>query len=429
MAEAPQPAAEAKPSKFKNWLKGVVTAFAGLLAGSGMMYLSPLLDKVIKPAKPVANFAVEHQGLTVTLYNRSLGHGEGWWDFGDGSPLEPVSGKEDHVVHTYASPGTYTAKLTVRNLLGEESERSVTIQLENKQAVEPPQILALEAIPVGGNAYAPATFRLCARTKNAQLCVWNYGDDDRPLEFNDPAHCHDRLVTFPKPGGWVVKLAAVNGNQAVERSTVVYVEEPPREAITALLTVTEQATQVERVEVPHTVVENFTPDSKSVARPINKLIPARQGFEITAARWEPVSGKGGKDIKLAVAADRRSARLTGELVKDSGRPQNLILKVILTQEQRKPVTRPPVTVTAALSAPGTDLLPLPPPPQYWTDVQRQLRLELRDGDRIIWPQSQLPHNVPVTIRGRRCILNATVSGEQVRVDITEPRPGQTVAAN
>src|SRR5438128_1815112 len=83
---------------------------AGPMSGAFMMYLSPLLDKVVKPAKPVANFAVDHQGTTVMFHNRSAGGSEGWWDFGDGSPLEPVLAGQEAVSHTYANPGAYIAK-------------------------------------------------------------------------------------------------------------------------------------------------------------------------------------------------------------------------------------------------------------------------------------------------------------------------------
>jgi hypothetical protein len=113
-------------------VKGALGAFAGLLSGAAIMYFTPLLDKVFKPDAPVANFEVRQEGLTVTF--RDLTDGpktvEGWWDFGDGTALAPlVAGKE--VRHTYARGGRYIAKLKVRNLLDEESERSVTLRLDS----------------------------------------------------------------------------------------------------------------------------------------------------------------------------------------------------------------------------------------------------------------------------------------------------------
>ena len=35
---------------------------AGVLSGGIFMYVSPLVDKAIKPTKPLANFAVETKG-------------------------------------------------------------------------------------------------------------------------------------------------------------------------------------------------------------------------------------------------------------------------------------------------------------------------------------------------------------------------------
>src|SRR5262245_37856789 len=176
--EPAKPEAAAKPG---GWLKAFYGTLAGVLSGAVMMYLSPLLDKVIKPAKPVANFAVDVEGLTVQFHNRSSSKADGWWDFGDGAPLEPVSADPETVQHTYVKPGTYMVKLKVRNLLNEESERTVTLNVETTSNL-PPAILSLEAVPVSPGSYAPATFRLVAKTKNASLCVWD-NDEDRPLEF------------------------------------------------------------------------------------------------------------------------------------------------------------------------------------------------------------------------------------------------------
>src|SRR4051812_5850397 len=112
------------------WLKPVIGALAGLLSGAVMMYLSPLLDKVFKRAKPVANFAADADGLSVTFHNLSQGFHNGWWDFGDGSPLELVQPDQDLVTHAYEEAGSYTAKLVVRNLLGEPDERSFSLKLD-----------------------------------------------------------------------------------------------------------------------------------------------------------------------------------------------------------------------------------------------------------------------------------------------------------
>ena len=69
----------------KGWIKGLVGSIAGLASGAALMYLTPLVNNAIKPAKPVSNFAAQVAGLNATFNNRSTGAVQGWWDFGDGS--------------------------------------------------------------------------------------------------------------------------------------------------------------------------------------------------------------------------------------------------------------------------------------------------------------------------------------------------------
>ena len=425
-------AAQTPPAK-KSWFKTIIGTVAGLASGAAVMYVSPLLEKVIKPTKPVANFAADTQGLTVQFHNRSTGMTGGWWDFGDGSPLEPAVPEQDTLTHSYAKPGTYTVKLSARNFLNEETDRSITLNLDSTN-VEPPAIAYLEAIPVSQGAFAPATFRVTSKVKNAELAVWDLGNDS-PLEFSaDPGNDGDRLVTFSQPGGYMIKMAAVNGKQAKEKTEIVYVNEPPANALTAILQVTEQATLVERAERPVMITETYLARTGNAPQLIDRKIPAKMGFDIADARLEPVAGSGGKDLKLKVLGDRKSVQLTGSLMPDDkveksakGAP-TLMLKVVLKEEKRTAVNRPAVPVTTTLAGPGSTLLGLPPLPAGWEDVRRQLRLELREGDRIIFQDSQLPRGISVTVQGRRCTLSAMPTGDQVRIDLIEQKAGR-ISAN
>jgi PKD repeat protein len=438
-----------------GWLKTIAGTAAGLIGGGIMMYLSPLLDKVIKPARPVANFAVMHEGTTVTFHNRSTAVHSGWWDFGDGSPLEPVEVGRDVVTHTYSAPGDYTAKLSLRNLLGEESERSVLVRIDSAKSATP-EILSLDAYPVSAGSYAPATFRVVSKVKDAQVCVWDL-DDDRPLEVvTEVPGSQDRLVTFPKPGGYVIKLAAVNGNQATEKSEIVNVLESPSGTVTAILSVTDQATRVEKVTTNYLFTETFPPQSREDAVAVSRQTPARPGHVITDVRLQSVKGgtamslgeklempidpamvdgRGAKNLKLQLAEDRRSLRLTGRLVKDStsgkrGNPMpNVQVPVLLSQERRTAAHRPAVPVTGTLTMPGSALLMMPPVPSDWVDVKRHMRLELRDGEHAIWQESQMPRNSLVTLQGRRYYLSATQVGDKLRVDLREAREGLSPAAD
>src|SRR4051794_34056535 len=87
-----------------NWVKAGVTSALGLVSGAFLMYLTPIINSTIKPAQPIANFSTQVTGLTVTFNNRSSGGFSGWWDFGDGSALEPFLPKQTILTHTYDRP-------------------------------------------------------------------------------------------------------------------------------------------------------------------------------------------------------------------------------------------------------------------------------------------------------------------------------------
>src|SRR5207245_2059770 len=145
----------------------------------------------------------------------------------------------------------------MRNLLGEENERTIPLQLEQTRST-PPEILSLHAVSISEGDYAPATFRVESKLKNAELCVWNF-DDEHPLEISDPAASRVRFVTFTKPGGYSIKLAAINGKQAKEKTTIVYVNEPPAGALAAVLSISDVGTRLEKLERAETIPLAFPP--------------------------------------------------------------------------------------------------------------------------------------------------------------------------
>ena len=189
---------EKAPGKISAWIKAGITSVLGLCSGAVLMYVSPLVNSAIKPPKPVANFGHQVQGLTVTFQNRSSGGGDGWWDFGDGSPLEPFSGSQEAVAHTYPRPGTYTARLNLRNFLGDENERGVAVNVDGSVA-NPPVIEAFQVISLKPDGTAPATFRVVSKIKNADLCIWSLGED-RPLDIsNDTSATQEASSRCKKP--------------------------------------------------------------------------------------------------------------------------------------------------------------------------------------------------------------------------------------
>jgi PKD repeat protein len=109
---------QAQPTKGGGWLKAAVVGMLGLGGGAAGTYGTAFIDRVAKPTRPVANFAVATDGLTVTCQNHASGE-SGWWDFGDGTALEPFDAGQAELKHTYARPGNYTVKLTVRNFVAD----------------------------------------------------------------------------------------------------------------------------------------------------------------------------------------------------------------------------------------------------------------------------------------------------------------------
>src|SRR5262249_32589876 len=151
------------------------------------------------------------------------------------------------------------------------------------------------------------------------VSVWYLGET-QPLEVvSNPPEKEDRLVVFKKPGSHMIKLAVVNGKQTTEKTAVVQVAPPPKNAVSAsvMLYVTDQATAVTTVETPINFTETY-PSNAPASFKIDRQISAQAGYEIKDARLQPVSDKNVKDLNLQVLADRKSVKLTGVWTKPAG---------------------------------------------------------------------------------------------------------------
>jgi hypothetical protein len=421
---AAQASGEAVTGKLAGWLKGLVTTVLGLCSGAVLMYASPLIDRVVKPAKPVANFAAQLEGLQVTFQNRSTGGSEGWWDFGDGSALEPYVVGQTTLAHTYAKPGGYTAKLSLRNLLGDENERSVSVNLDGALPMAP-AIESFTVMSMSPTPYAPATFRVVSKLKNADVCVWALGED-RPLEVStDVAGNQERTVCFKHPGNHAIRLAVFNGKQVVEKSEIVRVAAPPAGSATAVLKVTRQAFQVITTDKQLVVPAQFPPHTRETVQPLSKEIAAAdRGCMIKGVKV--VSEVHATGVKAEVTPDGQKVRLTGQLVRPAGlltalqaAPQAAITLLVKQEQVRPAVTQTPDMVTATVPVPvGSAALALPPMGPGWSLKQQVVSVELHDGERVAWQAVQLPATGTVVVQNRQCRVNAAQVGEQVRIDLT-----------
>jgi PKD repeat protein len=450
---------EAAATKKGGWLKTILGAMGGMLSGAVAMYLTPLVDKAVHPALPVANFSVEINPENLIVHFQNLSQaGQGWWDFGDGSPLEPVLPDVSSVSHTYKQAGEYTAKMSLHNILGEENIRTVPVRLDPPLTNQPLRILALEVEPIGKGSYAPATFHLRGQVQGAQMLVWDLGDE-HDLEVTDPAEGTDKIVKFLKPGGYVVKLAAFNGKLHDQKTEVITVMEPPSDTVTAILTTKDQGSRVQTRTEPVTFAIHFPLDHDDSVLPIDGKAMARQGFTIKEVHLhgpnanevlltkegaapldaEALGVRNTRNLALALTENRRAVVLSGELIRPATAGRNpeeqpsLMLKAQIVQQRELPAESQevPVTTTLALPASGvlsSGLLQMPPLPAGWVKTERKVSLEVREGTQLIWQdETPLPHRVVLTLHKRRCLLTATQVNDQVHIDLredssSEPQP-------
>jgi PKD repeat protein len=443
---------EGKSKKGGGWFKAILGTLGGLFSGAAVMYLSAWVNQVVKPAKPVPNFRVAHEGRVVHFQDLSPGF-TGWWDFGDGSELVPADAEHQTIDHNYDRPGDYNVKLSLSNLLGEESERAVTIQVEDPPEVKQPKVLSLKADCMSPTAVAPAAFKVTAKTANAPLCIWDVSDE-RPLEaVADDTASQERVIQLNEPGKYVIELAAVNGNRIDKATTTVTVAAPPAGAVGVVLAWTDAGTQLQKRTVSCMFTDTFRPDVKGERCPLSdrSIGPAcstdkGRGWIIRDVQVKGANGKqvsmgdlmdmpldpealelrNAQNLHLQMAKDRGSVRLAGDLVRSSekngGPPPSVVLQGEMTEELRTVMSRP-MQVPAMMMAPApgqttTQYVALPAPPADWVDMQPpKLHLTVSDGVTVLAKDVPVPGQIGLTLHQRRCTLVATMRKDRVQLDL------------
>jgi hypothetical protein len=406
-----EPAAPSAPAKKSGLFRTILVGMLGLSGGAIGTYTTAVVEKIAKPPLPIANFAAAADGLAVTCMNHATGD-TGWWDFGDGSPLEPFAADQPTVAHTYAKPGSYAVKLTVRNFTADENDRTVTVDVAApaaKDAAAAPHITGFAVQPMTPGAVAPATFRITAEVQNADYCVWDFGDGR--VEAAEGGGKIDRTVTFDTPGTATVQLVAHTGKAAAQQSAAVKVEAAPVGTLTAVLKVTDGGKRAER----HT--RNLTlavPAPKDKAATFTRTISARPGatlVEVVAARPDI---PGVKNLRVAVAPDKKSATITGEWAdpKNAKAGSDALIPLKLTDERA--VSRPPATAVVTgqlppLSPAGktSTAIALPAPPAPLDGMSRTVHVELRqtgsNGKPVVIAEGELTGRGPVSIPARQYV--------------------------
>lgn len=394
----------------KGMFKAGGAACFGLLTGAAMMYGRAAVDRVVKPVRPLANFSVSGtDGLKVTFANQAAGD-TGYWDFGDGSPLEPFVADRP-VEHVYAKPGSYTAKLIVHNFLMEENERTVPVDLSAATAA-PGQMprVTVSVTPVGGRSVAPATFRVTGETQNVERAFLDLGDKVEVRTENGP---FDQLVVIDKPGKFPIQLIGHSGKHAVKQSATVDVQEDKAGAISAVVRVSDSGSRTQ----PDTWEQMVPVPAVKGSKGFEKVVAARPGFTLTAAK-PGTTPKGVKGLTAAIAPDKKSARLTGEWV---GNTAEAMVPLTLSGERTVTRAMPPQESAVPFNGQPVVMVPMPPQPRGVAGLTRRVTVELRrtgaDGrPAVVASVPELKGKWEQPIQGGQ-VIRAEVVGEQVRVSV------------
>ena len=399
-------------------LKAIMSSAVGLISGAILMYVSPLVNSAIKPAKPVPNFSYALEGATATFHNSSTGATQGWWDFGDNSGLEPFAPHQGSLTHRFPNPGRFTVKLTLQNLIGEEVERSVAVKVSDQ--LPPPSIEDFKVTAITSNRSgtspnptAPATVRITGKVKNADFLIWSI--DDHPLELNEAgAGSIERYVTFESFGGKKIRLMAVAGKSKIEKEDNVQVDRPDDEPM-ILVQLHSYAASLKSMPFTVQFPAQFTGDSY----PFEVPRKVARDMTILEATLDPPSDKLVRNPKLVIAKDKKSFTVKGELLRQKGAngamttwSSRVDLKVV---DQGAPGVKRSDPVSAPLKLPGQTVIALP----RTSGTLPGLEWELRQGMDVKAKDTKVPASQFVQFRGKTYRVTLTQVGGQLLCDAVE----------
>ena len=419
-------AEEAPKSRIPGWLKAGVSSIFGLVGGAVLMYVTPLVQNEVKPPDPVANFGFQAQGLAVTFQNRAANATDGWWDFGDGSALEPYSPQQATITHSYAKPGSYSVKLSLNNLFNEKADRTVTVTVDAGSV--PPAIdkLAVEQV-------SPGVFHLTANVKNAEQVIWLCGDRPSESSSTGSGEKQEHWVTIKDPGSYRFRVVAVGGNkQTVERMSDPQVVTMPAiaGAPSATVTLTYEAVHVERKENMVPLRLAWKEGCRDSVCPVAVEWRALPGYKIVKAELTDTTKnsrvRGIPDVKVApdgdkvmVSADLNRPPLLNRLLPMTEHP----VTIKVTQEKRSAPKVKTWPLPLEVKVPGQTVVTFPTLGTDWLATRRQVTLDLAEGDRKIWSGPDMPVNRPLQLQGHPVMVSATVQNNQLVLTVTNPVSG------
>jgi PKD repeat protein len=140
------------------------------------------------------------------------------WDFGDGDAIENATAQVDH---TYATPGTYTAEVTVWDGRATDTETvAVTVK-----ANTPPVLSAATATPNTGDAPLAVQFGAAATDADGDTLTysWDFGNGGSTQD----ATTRNAAFTYPAPGTYTARVTVSDGESSDSEPVVVTVRPAP----------------------------------------------------------------------------------------------------------------------------------------------------------------------------------------------------------
>ncbi|GAA1253586.1 phytase [Arthrobacter pascens] len=162
---------------------------------------------------PVASFTASPTSgtvpLAVSFTDTSTGNPTSWaWEFGDGE-----TATVQNPSHTYATAGTYTARLTATNAAGSTSStRTITVDPPGGTA----PVASFTASPTSGTVPLAVNFTDTS-TGNPTSWAWEFGDGGTATAQN-PSH------TYTSAGSYTARLTATNAAGSTSSTRTITVD-------------------------------------------------------------------------------------------------------------------------------------------------------------------------------------------------------------
>jgi parallel beta-helix repeat protein len=184
----------------------------------------------VKPSSgvqmPAASFTTSTTSgsapLAVQFTDTSLGTPTAWnWNFGDGIWYNTTDASQATVTHTYASVGTYIARLTVCNAAGcSTTDPGIAITVTSS-STQPPVASFTSNITKGP---APLSVKFKDQSTNAASWAWTFGDG---ASFYTTVEAEKNPIhTYVNPGQYVARLTVCNSAGCSSASKTFTVKPP-----------------------------------------------------------------------------------------------------------------------------------------------------------------------------------------------------------